>query len=68
MASSAKSSPSNVLFTASKKQSNSLQVDIFSKLANNGKLTSNKCKKCFKNNLYLYCRVENHKLDSCLKK
>ena len=29
-----------------KKQPNTLQVDLFSKLASNGKLTSDKCKKC----------------------
>ena len=43
-------------------------VDLSSKLASNGKLTSNECKKCLKNNLCLYCGVGDHKLDSCPKK
>jgi len=51
-----------------KKQPNTLQVDLFSKLANNGKLTSDKCKKCLENNLCLYCSAGDHKLDSCPKK
>ena len=59
-----KSSP----FPAPKKQSNTLWVDLSSKLASNGKLTSDECKKCLKNNLCLYCSVEDHKLDSCPKK
>ena len=29
-------------------------MDLSSKLANNGKLTSDKCKKCLKNNLCCY--------------
>jgi len=69
----AKSFSSNMLSSTHKKQSNSqqsnsLQVDFFSKLANNGKVTSNECKKHFENNLCLYCRAEDHKLDSCPKK
>ena len=56
------------LSPASKKQPNTLWVDLSSKLASNGKLTSNKHKKCLKNNLCLYCDAEDHKLDSCLKK
>ena len=51
-----------------KKQPNTLQVDLSSKLASNGKLTSNECKKCLENNLCLYCGVGDHKLDSCPKK
>ena len=43
-------------------------MDLFSKLANNSKLTNNKCKKYLENNLYLYCSAEVHKLDSCSKK
>jgi len=43
-------------------------VNLSSKLANNGKLTSDECKKYLKNNLYLYCGVGDHKLDSCPKK
>jgi len=38
------------------------------KLASNSKLTSDKHKKYLENNLYLYCRVRDHKLDSCSKK
>jgi len=43
-------------------------MDLSSKLANNGKLTSDKHKKHLKNNLYLYCSAEDHKLDFCSKK
>jgi len=67
-ASSAKLSPSNVLSPTPKKQYNSPQVDLSSKLANNSKLTSDKHKKCFENNLCLYYGTGNHKLDSCSKK
>ena len=62
--SSSKSSPS----PAPKKQPNTLQVDLSSKLASNGKLTSDEHKKCLENNLYLYCGAGDHKLDSCPKK
>jgi len=55
---SSKSSPS----TAPKKQPNTPWVDLSSKLASNGKLTSDECKKC------LYCSARDHKLDSCPKK
>jgi len=51
-----------------KKQPNTPWVDLSSKLASNGKLTSDKCKKRLKNNLYLYCGAGDHKLDSCPKK
>ena len=61
---SSKPSPS----PAPKKQSNTLWVDLSSKLASNGKLTSDKCKKCLENNLCLYCGAGDHKLDSCPKK
>jgi len=61
---SSKSSPS----PAPKKQSNTPRVDLSSKLASNGKLTSSECKKCLKNNLCLYCSAGDHKLDSCPKK
>ena len=63
---SSKSSPSPTL----KKQPNTLQVEesLSSKLASNGKLTSNKCKKCLENNLCLYCSTRDHKLDSYSKK
>jgi len=43
-------------------------VDLSSKLASNSKLTSVKCKKQLKNNLYFYCNVGDHKLDFCPKK
>ena len=52
----------------SKKQPNTPWVDLSSKLASNGKLTSDERKKCLENNLCLYCGVGDHKLDSCPKK
>ena len=51
-----------------KKQSNTLQVDLSSKLASNSKLTSDEYKKRLKNNLCLYCSTGDHKLDFCPKK
>jgi len=69
MASSAKTfSSKSSLSSAPKKQSNSLQVILSSKLANNGKLTSDKYKKCLENNLCLYYDAEDHRLDFCSKK
>ena len=56
------------LSPAPKKQPNTLQVDLSSKLASNGKLTSDERKKHLENNLCLYCSVGDHKLDSCPKK
>ena len=56
------------LSSALKKQLNSLWVDLTSKLASNGKLTSDECKKYFKNNLCLYCDTGDHKLNSYSKK
>jgi len=56
------------LSPTSKKQPNTLWVDLSSKLASNSKLTSDKCKKGLKNNLCLYCSAGDYKLDSCLKK
>jgi len=56
------------LFPTFKKQPNSPQVDLSSKLASNGKLTNDEYKKHLKNNLCLYCGTGDHKLDSCLKK
>ena len=56
------------LFPTSKKQLNSLQMDLSFKLASNGKLTSNEHKKYLENNLYLYCSIKDYKLDSCPKK
>ena len=51
-----------------KKQPNTSQVDLSSKLASNGKLTSNECKKHLKNSLCFYCSTGDYKLDSCPKK
>jgi len=56
------------LSSAPKKQPNPPQVDLSSKLASNGKLTSDKRKKCLENNLCLYCGAGDHKLDSYSKK
>ena len=68
-ASSAKNPSSKPsLSPAPKKQSNTPWVDLSSKLASNGKLTSDEHKKHLKNNLCLYCSAEDHKLDSCPKK
>ena len=53
---------------ASKKQPNTPQVDLSSKLSSNSKLTSDECKKHLENNLCLYCGARDHKLDSCPKK
>ena len=53
---------------APKKQPNTPQVDLSSKLASNSKLTSDKHKKCLENNLYLYCDAGDHKLNSYPKK
>jgi len=61
---SSKPSPS----PAPKKQSNTPWVDLSSKLASNGKLTSDEHKKHLENNLCLYCSAGDHKLDSCPKK
>ena len=56
------------LSPAPKKQPNPLQVDLSSKLASNGKLTSDKRKKHLENNLCLYCGAGDYKLDFCPKK
>ena len=61
---SSKPSPS----PAPKKQPNTLWVALSLKLASNGKLTSDECKKRLENNLCLYCGAGDHKLDSCPKK
>ena len=61
---SSKLSPS----PAPKKQSNTPWVGLSSKLASNGKLTSDEHKKHLENNLCLYCGAGDHKLDSCPKK
>ena len=68
-ASSAKTFSSKLsLSPTSKKQSNSLWMDLSSKLANNSKLTSDEYKKCLKNNLCIYCGAGDHKLEFCPKK
>jgi len=56
------------LSPAPKKQPNTLWVDLSSKLASNGKLTSDERKKRLENNQCLYCGAGDHKLDSCSKK
>jgi len=43
-------------------------VDLSSKLASNGKLTSDEYKKHLENNLCLYCGVGDHNIDSYPKK
>ena len=65
---SAKNPSKPSLSPAPKKQPNTPRMDLFSKLASNGKLTSDECKKRLKNNLCLYCSAGDHKLDSCPKK
>lgn len=59
---------SNSSSSTSKKHSNSLQINLSSKLANNSKLTSNKYKKWLNNDLCLYYGAESHKLDFYSKK
>ena len=61
---SSKPSPSS----APKKQPNTLRVDLSFKLASNGKLTNNECKKRLENNLCLYCGAGDYKQDFCPKK
>ena len=69
VASPAKNSSSKLSSSpAPKKQPNTPWVDLSSKLADNGKLTSDECRKHLKNNLCLYCSVGDHKLNSCPKK
>ena len=69
VASSTKNSSSkSSLSPAPKKQPNTPQMNFSSKLASNSKLTSDKHKKYFENNLCLYCGVGDYKLDSCPKK
>ena len=77
MASQSKANPSPVASFAknpssklppsptSKKQPNTPWVNLSSKLASNGKLTSDKYKKCLENNLCLYCSTGDHKLGFC---
>jgi len=51
-----------------KKQPNTPQVDLSSKLASNGKLTSDEHKKHLENNLCFYYGAGDHKQDFCPKK
>jgi len=68
-ASSTKNLPSkSSLSPTPKKQPNTPQMDLSSKLASNDKLTSDECKKHLENNLCLYCGTGDYKLDSCPKK
>jgi len=67
-ASSAKNPSKPSPSPAPKKQPNTPWVDLSSKLASNGKLTSDEHKKRLENNLCLYCSAGDHKLDSCPKK
>jgi len=69
VASSAKNPSSKPsLSPAPIKQPNTPRMDLSSKLASNGKLTSDECKKHLENNLCLYCSAGDYKLDSCPKK
>ena len=75
MASQSKANPSPAASSAKpslsptpKKQPNTLWVDLSSKLASNGKLTSDERKKRLENNLCLYYGAGDHKLDFCPKK
>ena len=43
-------------------------MDLSSKLASNGKLTSDEHKKHLENNLCFYCSARDYKLDFCPKK
>ena len=56
------------LSSAPKKQLNTLQVDLSSKLSSNSKLTSDERNKHLENSLCLYCGAGDHKLDFCPKK
>jgi len=69
VASSTKNPSSKLsLSPAPKKQPNTPWVDLSSKLASNGKLTSNKHKKHLENNLCFYYGTRDYKLDFCPKK
>jgi len=43
-------------------------VDLFNKLGRDGKLNSNECKYYVNNNLCLYYRSKDHKIDRCPRK
>ena len=68
VASSVKTFLKSSLSSTFKKQSNTLQVNLSSELASNGKLTSDEYKKCLKNNLCLYYGIRDYKLNFCSKK
>ena len=45
-----------------------LHVDLSNKLGRDGKLNSNEHKRHIDNNLCLYCRLKDHKVDGCSRK
>jgi len=45
-----------------------LRVDLSDKLGRDGRLNSNECKHHVANNLCLYCRLKDHKVDGCPRK
>ena len=45
-----------------------LYVDLSNKLGRDGKLNGNEHKCCIDNNLCLYCRLKDHKVDGCPRK
>jgi len=45
-----------------------LHVDLSDKLGRDGKLNGNECKYCIDNNLFLYYRSKDHKVDRCPRK
>jgi len=44
------------------------RVDLSDKLGRDGKLNSNERKRCIENNLCLYCKSKDHKVDRCPRK
>ena len=45
-----------------------LCVNLSNKLGRDGKLNGNECKRCIDNNLCLYCRSKEHKVNGCPRK
>jgi len=45
-----------------------LHVDLSDKLGRDSKLNGNERKHCIDNNLFLYCRLKDHKVDGCPRK
>ena len=43
-------------------------IDLSNKLGKDGKLNGNEQKHCINNNLCLYCRLKEHKVNGCLRK